>query len=182
MKKKIIAQFLWILLLHISTYAQQDQPPAETSKQYLENYKQRIQQTQLAGQYIPKDLPDAINELNKLTDEASRAKFKSMTEQDAGHKLYFSLGRWIATNWGFYEGSRMSHYLKEVGISFPEDQAISIILAWHRTLNKKEINFKEIRDTFVEKRKKEHEARLKNKQTIVKEEIRKAPAAVGNKQ
>ena len=146
--------------------------PTLSKKDYEENYKKRIEQTTLAGQYIPKDLPDAINELNKLTDEASRMKFKNMSENDAVHKLYFSLGRWIATNWGFYEGSRLSHYLREVGITFPEDQSISLIIAWHRTLNKKDINFREIRDHIVAKRKKENEDRLKNA-TIIKEEVKK---------
>jgi hypothetical protein len=173
---------LFVLILSsFIVNAQAELQPADNLKQYQENYKWRIEQSTLSGQYIPKDLPDAISELNKLTEESSRAKFKTLTESEAEHKLYFSLGRWIATNWSFYEGSRLSHYFKEVGITFPEDQAIALIIAWHRTLNKKDINFKEIRDRLVEKRKKEHEERLRNKQTVIKEEIKKAPnSAVKN--
>jgi hypothetical protein len=174
MRLKQLLPFLFITF-NCGLYAQSELQPADNLKQYQENYKWRIEQSSLVGQYIPKDLPDAINELNKLTDEASREKFKRLTESDAEHKLYFSLGRWVATNWSFYEGSRLSHYLKEVGITFPEDQAVAVIIAWHRTLNKKEINFKEIRDRLVEKRKKEHEERLRNKQTVIKEEIKKTP-------
>jgi hypothetical protein len=172
-----LKEFLSILLVLISIVVngQPELQPADNLKQYQENYKWRIEQSTLAGQYIPKDLPDAISELNKLTEESSRAKFKTLTESEAEHKLYFSLGRWVATNWSFYEGSRLSHYFKEVGITFPEDQAIALIIAWHRTLNKKDINFKEIRDRLVEKRKKEHEERLRSKQTVIKEEIKKAP-------
>jgi hypothetical protein len=162
---------LFFLVFSVSLFSQEVDPPM-SKKAFDEQYTWRIQQTTLAGQYIPKDLPDAINELNKLTDESSRVKFKAMSENDAEHKLYFSLGRWVATNWSFYEGSRMSHYLKEVGISFPEDQAGAIILAWHRSLNKKDINFREIRDKIVAKRKKEREDRLKNS-TILKEIIKK---------
>jgi hypothetical protein len=174
MKLKDYLSFVFILL-RFALNAQAELQPADNLKQYQENYKWRIEQSSLSGQYIPKDLPDAISELNKLTDESSRAKFKNLSEIEAEHKLYFSLGRWVATNWSFYEGSRLSHYFKEVGITFPEDQAISVIIAWHRTLNKKEINFKEIRDRLVEKRKKEHQERLRNKQTVIKEEIKKAP-------
>jgi hypothetical protein len=163
--------FLILLVFNFPIFAQEVDPPM-SKKAIEEQYTWRIQQTNLAGQYIPKDLPDAINELNKLTEESSRAKFKAMSESDAEHKLYFSLGRWVATNWSFYEGSRMSHYLREVGITFPEDQAGAIILAWHRSLNKKDINFREIRDKIVAKRKKEREDRLKNA-TILKEEIKK---------
>jgi hypothetical protein len=174
MRLKEFLSFI-LILMSIVVEAQPELQPADNLKQYQENYKWRIEQSTLAGQYIPKDLPDAIIELNKLTDEISRQKFKTLTENDAEHKLYFSLGRWVATNWNFYEGSRLSHYLKEVGITFPEDQAIAVIIAWHRTLNKKDINFKEIRDRLVEKRKKEHEERLRNKQTVIKEEIKKTP-------
>jgi hypothetical protein len=174
MKLKQLLPFLFIFM-KFTVSAQPELQPADSKNQYQENYKWRIEQSSLAGQYIPKDLPDAINELNKLTDESSREKFKKLTESEAEHKLYFSLGRWVATNWSFYEGSRLSHYFREVGITFPEDQAISLIIAWHRTLNKKEINFKEIRDRLVEKRKKEHEERIKNKQTVIREEIKKTP-------
>jgi hypothetical protein len=166
---------LSFMIICVVAFAQPELQPADNMKQYQENYKWRIEQTTLAGQYIPKDLPDAIGELNKLTDEASRNKFKTLSENDAEHKLFFSLGRWVATNWSFYQGSRLSHYLKEAGITFPEDQAVALIIAWHRTLNKKEINFKEIRDRLVEKRKKEHEERLRSKQTIIKEEVKKTP-------
>jgi hypothetical protein len=169
------------MLLQMIVMAQPELQPANNKKEYEENYKWRVQQTTLAGQYIPKDLLDAISELNKLTDEASREKFMRMTEQDAEHKLFFSLGRWISSNWSFYEGSRFSQYLKEVGITFPEDQATAVIIAWHRTLNKKDINFKEIRDRLVDKRKNEQAERIKNKQTIIKEEIKKAPANSGIK-
>jgi hypothetical protein len=165
--------FLSIICFNSALLAQDGEfnPPMSKEK-YQENYNKRIQQSQISGQYIPKDLPDAIAELNKLTEASSRQKFAAMTEAQAEHKLYFSLGRWMCTNWGFYEGSRLSHYLKEVNISFPEDQAIAVILAWHRTLNNKPIDFKQIRDKLVEKRKKEREERLKNA-TIIKEETKK---------
>lgn len=178
-KKVLTLYFAFLLGFTIS--AQTETPLPLSKSEYEQNYKKRIEQSQLAGQYIPKDLPDAIEQLNKLTDQQSRDKFKMLNEYDAQHKMFFSLTRWICTNWGFYEGSRMSHYLKEVGISFPEDQATAIIIAWHRTLNKKDINFKQIRDSIVEKRKKERDERLK-KAKVIKEEVIKpgTPAAVKN--
>ena len=175
---KMISKKVFITIvstcLSLTAFSQSD-PQLPLSKTEIEkNYKERIEQSQIAGQYIPKDLPDAIAELNKLTDQSSRDKFKQLNEFNAEHKMYFSLVRWVCTNWGMYEGSRISHYLKEVGISYPEDQAVAIIIAWHRTLNKKEINFKEIRDRLVEKRKKEREERL-SKGKVIKEEIKKTP-------
>lgn len=170
----------FLILIGTQAIAQGEPKLPSTKNEFEETYKWRIDQTYLSGQYIPKDLPDAITELNKLTDVSSREKFKRLSEFDAEHKMFFSLTRWICTNWGFYEGSRMSHYLKEVGISYPEDQASSIIIAWHRTLNKKDINFKQIRDSIVEKRKKEREERLKSAK-VVKEEVIKPKPPTANK-
>ncbi len=174
---RFIGVFLFLTTFLSATFSQQDVPtPTATKSEFLKKYEERISQTHLDGQYIPKDLPDALNELNKLTDEASRQKFASVPEEEAARKLYFSLGRWISTNWSFYEGSRLSHYLKEVGISFPDDQAYSLIVAWHRSLTKKPINFKEIRDRIVEKRKKEREEEIK-KAEVIKEIKKPAPQA-----
>ncbi len=142
--------------------AAQDLPaPAQSKDEFEKNYQWRIQQATLAGVYIPKDLFDALKQLNKLTDSTSRLKFKLLNENDAEHKLFFSLNRWIVTNWGLYEGSRLGDYLKSNKIYFPEDQATAIIISWHRTLNGKDINFKEITSRLSDKRKKEKEERLK---------------------
>ncbi len=151
-------------------FAQEDAGPPSSKEDIKRQYEQRIQQAKLNGQYIPKDLFDAFNELTRLTEPAARAKFMAMTENDAARKLYFSLGRWISTNWGLYEGSRIGHYLREAGISYPEDQAMAIIVCWHRSLNKKDINFKQVKEILASKRKREHEERLK-KMPVIKEEV-----------
>lgn len=180
MTTKNLLPFYFLFTLIVQSLAQGENKLPTTKSEYETTYKWRIDQAHLSGQYIPKDLPDAITELNKLTDAASREKFKNLSEYDAEHKMYFSLNRWVCTNWGFYEGSRLSHYLKEVGITYPEDQATSIILAWHRSLNKKDINFRQIRDSIVEKRKREREERLRNGQ-VLKEETLKPKPATANK-
>lgn len=154
--------------------AQEGATPASSATEIQQNYEMRIQQTKLAGQYIPKDLFDAFAELNRLTDAESRNKFMSLSENDAARKLYFSLGRWITTNWGLYEGSRLGQYLREAGISFPEDQAMAIVVCWHRSLNKKDINFKQVKEVLAAKRKREREERLK-KMPVIKEEVIKNP-------
>lgn len=155
----------------ISAFAQVPiAPPPATKSQYEEAYAQRILQSKLDGQYIPKDIFDAFNELTRLTDTASREKFKSMTEYEVEHKVFFSLGRWIATKWSLYDGSRFSQYLRESGVSFPEEQAIVTMICWHRKLNGKDIGFKEIKEKLGAKRKKADEERLK-KMKIIKETI-----------
>ncbi len=168
----LIAFFTSISLF---SFSQEGATPASSATDIKEKYEWRIQQTKLAGQYIPKDIFDAFAELNRLTDADSRNKFMSLSENDAARKLYFSLGRWITTNWGLYEGSRLGHYMREAGISFPEDQAMAIVVCWHRSLNKKDINFKQVKDILADKRKREREERLKKMPVIKEEVIKPAP-------
>jgi hypothetical protein len=179
MNEKRLFTIVFCLAFHaVSALAQVEiaAPPA-TRSQFEEAYAQRIVQSKLDGQYIPKDIFDAFNELTRLTDTASRAKFKSMTEYEVEHKVFFSLGRWISTKWSLYDGSRYGQYLREAGISFPEDQAVATMICWHRKLNGKDIGFKEIKERLVAKRKKAEAERLKKmkviKETIVKPAVPK---------
>lgn len=166
----------WLMLTALSVFnmALWAQEPAQTKEEFEETYQQRIKQEVLFGQYIPKDLTDAFVQLNKLIDADSKMRFKSVSEEEAVHKLYFSFGRWIIENWGFYGGSRLSYYIKELGISYPEDMAQFIIVSYHRNLNRKELNVKEQVAFYQEKRQKEHLKRT-SKGTILKEETRKVP-------
>ncbi len=111
-------------------------------------------------------------ELNKKTAQESRQALKNAGEEEAARKLHFSLGRWIIYNWGFYEGSRLSHYLKGLGVSHPDDQAKFIITTYHRYLNNVPLAVKDLADFYREKRQKILEER-KKKGTILYEEKRK---------
>lgn len=164
MKRLLFAAFL---MAGVSAWAQ----PTETKAQFEKEYKERIQKETLYGQYIPIDLTDAFVQLNKLIDSESKVKFKMATEEEAAHKLYFSFGRWIIENWGFYGGSRLSHYIKALGITFPEDMAQFIIVSYHRNLNKKELHVKEQATYYKEMRRKEHEERVLQGK-VIKEETR----------
>lgn len=140
-----------------------------------EDYQSRIKKSELYGVYIPKDLGDAFSQLTKLTDEASRMKFKAMAEEDAKHKLHFSLGRWIINNWGFYEGSRLTKYLNDVGVYDPDDMARFIIVTYHRELNEKPLQVKELVAEFQEMRRQEKEQELKEGK-VIHQETHKLPA------
>ena len=174
MNEKRLLTLVFCIAAHVFTASAQTeaQSPPSTKAEYEQVYAQRVLQSKLNGQYIPKDIFDALNELNRLTDTASRAKFKSMTEYEVEHKVFFSLGRWIATKWSLYDGSRYSNYLRESGISFPEDQAIATMICWHRKLNGKDIGFKDIKEKLLAKRKKVDEERQK-KMKVIKETVTK---------
>jgi hypothetical protein len=73
----------------------------------------------------------------------------------------------------------LGHYFREAGLPHPEDQAVALIVTWHRSLNKKDINFKQVKEALVAKRKREREARL-NKMPVIKEEVVKPAKPIKN--
>lgn len=118
-------------------------------------YNKRIQKEQLNGIYIPKDLPDAFSELNKLTSREARSKFLQMGEGDAMVKLHFSLGRWMRENWSLWEGSRLSVYMNKMGATHPEMMSRVIVVAYHRYLTKTDLDLKTLIsqvEQYVEKK------------------------------
>jgi hypothetical protein len=134
-----------------------------TEQEYQEEYEKRIQLEFINGKYIPTDLDDCFKELLRISDPKGIEIFKSGEEELVSRKLHFGLGRWMISNWSFYEGSRLSHYLKNLGIHHPDDMAQFIIVSFHRHLNGKELRIEDRVQVYQEKRLKEQEERMKIK-------------------
>lgn len=116
---------------------------AQTAEEYEANYSKRIREEMLNGVYIPADLEDAYTELTRLSEKAGLLTFKNAPEDSIRRKLHFGVGRWILTNWGLDEGSRISHHLRLQGISLPDDMVRIIIVTWHRKLNNRPLMLQE---------------------------------------
>lgn len=145
---------------------------SQTTDPYEKKYQWRIKQEVLYGVYIPKDINDALLQLNKLIDKESKSKFKSMPEEQAVHKLFFSFGRWMTHNWSLYDGSRLSVYLQNMGIHHPDDMVRFIIRVYHRSLNKKDLGIKELLEE-IQDREAARKAERRKKGVIIYEEKRK---------
>lgn len=156
------------------------QDPANNESEYEAAYQKRIQKPYLNQVYIPADMAEAFAEFNRLIDQDSKKKFKSVPEDIAARKLHFSFGRWMTVNWSFYEGSRFSHYLKQVGVTHPDDMARFVIISYHRYLNKKPLEIKEQVTFYQEKRKAELEARRAQGKVIHSETRQLQPKGSGN--
>jgi len=167
---KIFAILIFTLGFTISTVSAQRAPSVDDPAEQA--YQKRILKSRLNGVYIPKDLYDAFAQLNRLMDEPTRKQFQSMTEEEAGKKLYLIM--WICNNWGMYGGSRLSHYIQNMGISNPEAKAHFIITTYHRGLNKKDLGIKE-RVEFYQKKLEEEKARKAKNSVIIHEETRQRP-------
>jgi hypothetical protein len=156
----------------------QSEDPFEDN--FEKKYQERIEKDFLFGVYIPKDITDAFIQLNQLIDSDSRKKFAAVPEEMASSKLHFSLGRWMIYNWQFYEGSRLSHYLREMGLSHPDDMARFIILTYHRNLNKKSLEVKPLIDSLANSRKEKILAKKKGGK-VIHTETRKRSADIGQR-
>lgn len=129
-------------------------------------YQANIKRTRINGVYIPKDLNDAFLELNSLSDAESKTKFRLATEDLIAKKLHFGLGRWMAVNWNFEEGSRMSHYLTGMGLLYTDDMIDFMLRMYHRYLNQKPLEAEQTAKSYQLRREKEYRENLKDKYGI----------------
>ena len=164
--------FIFTCALNAQTPAVKEEWPASTEAEFEKQYQEHIKKDKLNGVYIPKKLDEAMTELDKRISPESQAKVKTIPEDSVCLVMHNRLGQWIILNWGFYGGSRLSHYLRSAGITFPDDMADFLILAYHRRLNAKPIGIKELATEFREKRKKEFEEKKKQGK-VIHEEVRK---------
>jgi len=175
MKKNIFLLIFLLLFFFQRAFAQTDNEekgPPSTEAEFEQQYQERIRKEVLNGVYIPKNLEDAMLELDKRVSTEARLKFKALPEDSVCAIMHNRLGQWMILNWGFYGGSRFSHYIRSAGVTFPDDMADFLILAYHRRQNAKPIGIKELATEFRERRKKEYQAEMK-KGKVIHEEVRK---------
>lgn len=157
---KLIYILGFIVICFAPSFAQSNTEAEEFEKQYQYN----IKQSRIDGTYIPTDLDDALKEIRNLSPEEGLSSFAQIAdEREAARKIHFGLGRWIIVNWNFYDGSRLSHKLKEDGVLHPDDMAHYIIVMLHRELNNKERNPEPIIKELAEERKKIAERLIEKK-------------------
>lgn len=176
-------RFILLSLIGFSTAgfnllsAQQYDPPSN-EKEYERQYQERIKKDRLNGIYIPKNLDDAMAQLDKLSTPESKLKFKSIPEDSICLVMHNRLGQWMIVNWSFYEGSRLSYYLRSAGVSYPDDMADFLLLSFHRHLHGKPVVIKDMAIYFREKRKQEWKNEVRQGE-VLKEETRQRPRPDG---
>jgi hypothetical protein len=176
-----ISLFVIFSLIQLCLLAQskgQPEGPPDTEAEFEKQYQERITKDRLFNVYIPKNLEDAMLQLDKNIPREMQEKYKSVPEDTICMIMHNRLGVWIINNWGFYGGSRLSHYLRSAGVSFPDDMADLILIAYHRHLHGKTVTMRELAKPFREKRKKEREKEIKEGK-ILKEEKRIRPREAG---
>ncbi len=95
------------------------------------------------GEYIPKNLNDAISELDKNISDSSKMLIQKMSEEDFLVESHFGRGKAIRNNWNLWGKSRLRRYFKTKGISHPDDMSSIILKSYYRKINNQEIKLKE---------------------------------------
>jgi hypothetical protein len=95
------------------------------------------------GNYIPKDIDDAIIHLDILLGASFKAEYEEYKEEDLNGLYSFTFGMWIRNNWQLWNGSRLSKYFNEIGIYHPDDMSGIIFVSYHRHLTGKDINLQQ---------------------------------------
>lgn len=161
MNRVISFLFVFGFLYYLLPLGAQDEPPSK-AEQLDSIYQKNILKSRINGVYIPRDIDDAYEEFIHLSPEASIEKFKLAPEDQVAEKLHFGIGRWMIVNWNFYEGSRLSHYLRTLGVLHPDDMADLLIVVFHRKLNEKDIGLTELVEALKKERIKKMKALEKN--------------------
>lgn len=106
-------------------------------------YQARVQQSELDGMYIPKDLYDAFRQLDKLMDDDAKQSFMALSDEEVDRKTHGSLGVWIEHKWSMSEGSRLSEYFRKMRVPHYDYMIGIIIQSYHRHLHGKDLKVKE---------------------------------------
>ncbi len=143
--KSLVLVFLCISV-HLVAQTHKTVKVNDANKQKLINeldstYQSNIKKSRLNGVYIPKDMDEAFAELDRLSPKESLDKIKRADEKLIAKKLHFGLGKWMAHNWNFDEGSRFSHYLKNLGLFKTDDMIDFMLISYHRYLTKRPQEF-----------------------------------------
>ncbi|HUH25629.1 MAG TPA: DUF6794 domain-containing protein [Flavobacterium sp.] len=108
-----------------------------------DSYKSHID-----GEYIPRNLNDAVSELDKAFSDSTKIIIRQVSEEDFLIESHFGRGQVIRNDWGLWNKSRLKRYFKRKGISHPDDMSSIILTSFYRKLNNQEVRFREqIRET-----------------------------------
>ncbi len=89
--------------------------------------------------YIPKNLEECFNEINKLWDENAKGLIRKDNEDDFLAKTHNDLGRWIRNNWELWSSSELTNYFNSIGISDADEMSSIILRSYYRNLIGKNI-------------------------------------------
>jgi hypothetical protein len=102
----------------------------EERKIEREELAKRLVSETIDDRYIPKDLGDAFEQLDKELPEVLRNEMKELETRDEMGKYHHGLGTWIRNNWGLWGGSRLQKYFTDRRVNHPDEMS-GVILSFY---------------------------------------------------
>lgn len=93
--------------------------------------------------YIPSDLKDCFNQIDKLWSDSLKTVAKKWSEKEFIVKTHMGFGLWMRNNWQLWGGSRLSKYFNNLGIFHPDAISGVILTSYHRYLNGENLRLQE---------------------------------------
>ena len=127
-------------------------------------------QTSPTKVYVPKDLPDAFTELDKMLSPTLTAEMRKGSEK-AMWQYHMGLGMWMRNNWGLWKGLRLAKWFNHLGISVPDDMSGIILVSYWRHLHHKPIGLQAQIKEYQEYWKQAASAQAREKRRVVKAKV-----------
>ena len=108
--------------------------------------------------HSPKNLNEAIMQLDKVYSDKNKKEIFDMTESEYTTKSRFSIGLWIRYHWGLSQGNKLSKYFNDLGIYHPNDMSAIIIHCYYRHLHHQDYELNNLIKTYQDRRKKAQKA------------------------
>ena len=156
-------RYLFLLFVSYFGLNMQAQSRDEAIRLQDSTYHSNIKKSRINGVYIPKDLDEALRELDTLSPENGKLKLRLSDENSVAQKLHFGLGRWMAYNWNFDEGSRFSHFLTGLNLRYTEDMIDFMLRMYFRHLNGKPLDAQATAAKYQQNRDKIYQDEMKAK-------------------
>jgi len=93
--------------------------------------------------YIPKNLDEAITQLDILFADSTKNQIINLTEEKFLGNTHFSTGMWIRNNWGLWKGKELAKYFNDLGIFHADDMSGIILTSYYRYLHNQDLRIEE---------------------------------------
>jgi hypothetical protein len=116
--------------------------PREARREGLEEqarkrreHEARLTAERVDGVYVPKDLGECFEELDRTLPEVDKREMRALPSRDGMIRYHLGLGTWMRNNWGLWRGSRLQKYFSDRGVKHPEAMSSVILYHYHDWLN-----------------------------------------------
>jgi len=93
--------------------------------------------------YIPKNLEEAIVQLDIIFSDSTKNEIINMPEEDFKYGTHMSTGRWIRNAWVFRGERELGKYFNNLEIYHPDDMSGIILTSYYRHLHNQDLRVEE---------------------------------------